>query len=202
MKARDWIVRGVALVVVLVIGVTLPPYAYAQQVGEAGIDRDLTQGPLAGLKVAVIDGDRVIQESNIGIQVQQETQMAIEGWETRVLGKQAELDTLMAQAQNQQLTLTNEAMTRVQNTIEQLQVDLQRLQDDAQRALNRLAEQAQARINERLIPAVNQLASEAGYDLILDTRMQGILYFASAIDATDRYIALVNANNSPLQQED
>ena len=92
-------------------------------------------------------------------------------------------------------------MARIQSSVEQAQVDLQRLRDDAQRALNRMAEQAQARINERLVPAVEQLAAEAGYDLILDTRMQGILYFASAIDETDRYIALVNTNNLPPQQE-
>ena len=64
-----------------------------------------------------------------------------------------------------------------------------------------MQQDAQDRINARLIPAVETLANEAGYDLILDTRMQGILYFADAIDATDRYIAIVNAaDEAPNQQ--
>ena len=52
-----------------------------------------------------------------------------------------------------------------------------------------------------MIPAVERLANDEGYDLILDTRITGILYFADAIDATDRCIALVNADNLPPQQD-
>ena len=169
MKARNWIVSGLALAIVLNVGVALPAHA------------QLAAGP----KIAVINGDRVLMESSIGLQVQQEAQTAATDWDNRVRAKQVEIDTLMAQAEQQQLTLTQEAMARIQSSVEQAQVDLQRLRDDAQRALNRMAEQAQARINERLVPAVEQLAAEAGYDLILDTRMQGILYFASAIDEVE-----------------
>ena len=185
MKSMNWIVRGLALAIVLNAGVALPAHA------------QLAAGP----KIAVINGDRVLMESSIGIQVQQETQTAATDWDNRIRAKQAEIEALLAQAEQQQLTLTQEAMARIQSNVEQSQVDLQRLQDDAQRALNRMAEQAQTRINERLVPAVEQLAAEAGYDLILDTRMQGILYFSSAIDVTDRYIDLVNANDLPPQQE-
>ncbi|SVA74799.1 uncharacterized protein METZ01_LOCUS127653 [marine metagenome] len=185
MKAMNWVLRGLALAIVLNVGVALPAYAQLAD----------------GQKIAVINGDRVLMESSIGIQVQQEAQTAANDWDNRIGAKQVEIDTLIAQAEEQRLTLTAEALARIQSNVEQSQVDLQRLQDDAQRALNRMAEQAQTRINERLIPAVEQLAAEAGYDLILDTRMQGILYFATSIDATDRYIALVNANNPPPQQE-
>ena len=185
MKAMNWVLRGIALAIVLNVGVALSAYA------QLADDR----------KIAVINGDRVLMESSIGIQVQQEAQTAATDWDNRIRAKQLEIETLIAQAEQQQLTLTEEALARIQNNVDQSQVDLQRLQDDAQRALNRMAEQAQTRINERLVPAVEQLAAEAGYDLILDTRMQGILYFATAIDVTDRYIALVNANNPPPQQE-
>ena len=203
MKARDWIVRGFAVAMVLSVGVTLP--AYAQQVAVPGQQPATpAQLPAAGqsngLKIAVINGDRVLLESSIGILVQQEAQAAAADWENRVGQKQGELDTLVAQAQEQRLTLTEEALGRMQTLIEQLQVDAQRLTDDANRALNRMAEEAQTRINNVLIPAVERLANNEGYDLILDTRITGILYFADAIDATDRYIALVNGNNPPPQQ--
>jgi len=203
MKARDWIVRGLALAMVLSAGVTLP--AYAQQAAVPGQQPAApAQLPAAaqntGLKIAVINGDRVILESRIGILVQQEAQAAAMDWDNRVGQKQGELDTLVAQAQEQRLTLTDEALGRMQTLIQQLQVDVQRLSDDANRALQRMAEEAQVRINNVLIPAVERLANDEGYDLILDTRIAGILYFADAIDATDRYIALVNADNPPPQR--
>ncbi len=203
MKARDWIVRGLALAMVLSVGVALP--AYAQQAAVPGQQpaapaQQPAAGPTTGLKIAVINGDRVLLESSIGILVQQEAQAAAIDWENRVAQKQGELDVLVAQAQEQRLTLTDVALGRMQRLIEQLDVDVQRLNDDANRALQRMAETAQIRINNVLIPAVERLANEEGYDLILDTRIAGILYFADAIDATDRYIALVNVDNPPPQQ--
>ncbi len=188
MKARDWMVRGACLAVVFSLGTALPAQAQAPAVSGA------TASPAQPLKIAVIDGERVLAESNIGAQVSQDARAAAASWDVRIGDKQTEIDTLVAQAQQQQLTLTADAMGRMQLQIEQLNVDLERLRDDAQRAMNRLGEEAQDRINAVLIPAVEQLANAEGFDLILDTRIQGILYFADAIDATDRYIAMVNGN--------
>ena len=189
MMARDRIVRGLGLAVVLSLATALPVAAQAPAaqmpaaVGQEG----------RPLKIAVIDGNRVLAESNIGAQVSQEAQAAAAQWDTRIREKQTEIDTLVAQAQEQRLTLTEDALERLQQQIEQLNVDLERLRDDAQRAMNLMGEDAQTRINDVLIPAVERLATSEGFDLILDTRIQGILFFADAIDATDRYIALVNA---------
>ncbi len=188
MKARDWMVRGACLAVVFSLGTALPAQAQAPAVSGA------TASPAQPLKIAVIDGERVLVESNIGAQVSQDARAAAASWDVRIGDKQTEIDTLVAQAQQQQLTLTADAMGRMQQQIEQLNVDLERLRDDAQRAMNRLGAEAQDRINAVLIPAVEQLANAEGFDLILDTRIQGILYFADAIDATDRYIAMVNGN--------
>jgi len=181
MKASNWIVRGGAAVA-LTLALALPAAAQTPTAPDG-----------QPLKVAVINGDRVLAESNIGTQVQGEAQSQAAEWDTRVRAKQTEIDTLVAQAQEQRLTLTEEALGRIQQQIEQLNVELNRLRDDAQRAIQRMAGTAQERINAVLIPAVEQLAEAEGYDLILDTRIQGILYFADAIDATDRFITMVNA---------
>lgn len=191
MKATYWILRGAGLAIVLNLGLALP--AVAQ-------DPVATSPDGRPLKIAVINGDRVIAESNIGAQVQQEAQAEATGWQTRIRDKQAEIDAKVAQAQEQRLTLTDEALARIQSEIDQLNVDLQRLQDDAQRVMNRIAGEAQERINAVLIPAVEQLATAEGYDLILDTRLEGILYFANVIDVTDEFIAMVNAQ-TPAPQE-
>lgn len=193
MKVQNWILRAACLAPLVSLGLALP--AAAQTTPAAA--------PQRALKIAVINGDRALAESNIGSQVQQEAQAAQTQWETRIRDKQAELDGLMAQAQEQRLTLTEEALARIQQQIDQLNVDLQRLRDDYQRAMTRFGDEAQNRINAVLIPAVQQLAVQEGYDLILDTRMQGILYFADVIDATDEFITMVNAQSpqGDVQQE-
>jgi len=184
MKATYWIMRGACLAIILNLGLALPALAPMPVA---------TNQDGRPLKIAVINGDRALAESNIGTQVSQEGQAFATDWETRIRDKQAEIDTLVARAQEQRLTLTDEALARIQTDIEQLNVELQRLRDDYQRALNRFGAQAQERINAVLIPAVEQLATAEGYDLILDTRIEGILYFADVIDATDQFITMVNA---------
>jgi outer membrane protein len=191
MKAKNRIACAAALAVA--VGLIAPPAATAQT--PAGPQQS------GGLKIAVINGDRVLAESTIGQQVATESQAAMAEWNTRIQAKQAEIDTLVQQAQTQQLTLTQEALARIQAQVEQLNVELQRLRDDAQRAFNQLGADAQIRINEVLIPAVEQLANQEGYDLILDTRVDGILYFADAIDATDQFLVLVNAGSGSPQQQ-
>ena len=129
MMARDRFVRRLGLAAVLSLLVALP--AVAQTPAAAGQEN-------RPLKIGVINGERVLAESNIGAQVSQEAQAAATEWDTRISAKQSEIDTLVAQAQEQRLTLTDEALARMQQQIEQLNVDLTRLRDDAQRAMNRL----------------------------------------------------------------
>ena len=194
MQAKNRIACGVAFA--LAFGLAVAPAAGAQEAPTQIPAGPQQTGPL---KIAVINGERVLAESTIGQTVATESQAAMAEWNTRIQAKQAEIDTLVQQAQTQQLTLTQEALARIQTTVEQLNVDLTRLRDDAQRAFNQLGADAQVRINAILIPAVEALANQEGYDLILDTRVDGILYFADAIDATDQFLVLVNAGSGSQQ---
>ena len=193
MKSFHWIARGVLFATVLGVGA---PALAAQ---DAAAPATQAAAQVRPLKIAVINGIRVLAESNVGKAVQAEGEAANRDWESRVRAKQTELDTLVRQVQEQRLTLTEDALARMNAQAEQLQVDLTRTRDDAQRAMNRFTMEAQNRINAQLIPAVERLAAEEGYDLILDTRLEGILYFADAIDATDRFIQMVNAQGGGQQ---
>ena len=194
MKRKNWIMCGWALLaafVLVAVSTVNAQQARAQPTGATPVQLPAAdEGPL---KVAVINGEQVLAESNIGRQVQAEAEAAAVDWQSRLTAKQVEIDALVTQGQEQRLTLNQQALDRLQGQIDQLQLDLQRLVQDRERILLRLAEQAQLRINQVLIPAVERLAQENGYDLILDTRIQGILYFANRVDVTAHYIELVNA---------
>ena len=194
MKRKNWIASGWALLaafVLVAVSTVNAQQARAQPTGATPAQLPAAdEGPL---KVAVINGDQVLAESNIGRQVQAEAEAAAADWQSRLTAKQVEIDALVTQGQEQRLTLNQQALDRLQGQIDQLQLDLQRLVQDRERILLRLAEQAQLRINQVLIPAVERLAQENGYDLIMDTRIQGILYFANRVDVTAHYIELVNA---------
>lgn len=152
--------------------------------------------------VVVINGDRVLEGSNIGRQARERLEAAAAVWEERVDAVNAELSTLTRQRQDQALSLNEAALLRLNQDIEERQVQLQRLNDDARRELARLEQQVTVDVNTRLGPLIDQFASERNLDLILDSaRMQGLLYFKSSRDLTDDFLALVNSvTAAPLQQ--
>lgn len=188
MHRRLWLslVLSVALVVVA-LPATAVTQAPAQDSTEAAGAQNTT------LRIAVIDGARVIAESTIGQDAQQRVQQLRDELEAQIQAKREEVDALVRQAQEQALTLNEEAMARLQEQIEQGQVDLQRMQEDSNRQLQRALQQAQQDINTELVPAVERLAQQQGYDLIIDANnAPGLLYFSNTIDVTDQFIQMVD----------
>ncbi len=184
MKLKTWIALALPLVIVATLALALP--LGAQQASMP--------------KIAVINGDRVIEESNIGRTVSEQAQSRADEWTTRIEAKQTELNDLARQRQEQALTLNEEALIRLDADIEQRNVELNRLRDDANRDLQALSAQYQGQINAALVPAVERMAAAGGYDLILDTRVQGLLYFSATLDVTDEFITMVNEGAAGGQQ--
>lgn len=147
-------------------------------------------------RIVVIDGDRVTTETAIGQQVRNRLQASAQQWQDRITTLQTEFQTQQQEAQAQQLTLSADALAQLQARLEEKQVELQRAQDDARRALDRLQAEGIEEVNQVLVPALETMAAENGYDLVLDSRMTqtgGLLYFSQAIDVTDAFIERVNA---------
>ncbi len=152
--------------------------------------------------IAIINGDRVLEGSNIGRQARERLEAAAAVWEERVSAVNGELSTLTRQRQDQAMALNEAAMMRLNQDIEERQVQLQRLNDDARRELTRLEQQVTVDVNTRLGPLIEQFAKQRNLDLILDSaRMQGMLYFKNSRDLTDDFLALVNSvTPAPSQQ--
>ena len=157
-----------------------------------------------GVRVALIDGDRVTTETEIGRRVRQSFEEAANDWQGRITAAQTELQTLIQNRQQQQLTLSADALAQLDAQIEEKQVALQRLQDDARRALERMHAKGTEEVNAVLIPALEAMAAEQGYDLVFDSRMTqtgSLLYFSKTLDVTDAFIERVNSTAGQTPQQ-
>jgi Skp family chaperone for outer membrane proteins len=147
-------------------------------------------------KIVVVDGDRVTSETQIGIETRARVTAAGNDWQARLQAGQEELQTLAQNRQTQALTLSRPALAQLDRDIEEKQVALQRMNDDAQRQMERLQVESQQSLNDVLIPALEEMAGDAGYDFVFDSRMiqtGTMLYFANRLDVTDEYVARVDA---------
>ncbi len=180
MKLRNVVLQVLMLTVAVMLG--------------SALTLDAQNAPIG--KIVVVDGDRVTTETEIGQQTRSRVSAAANDWQSRLQAGQAELQTLGQNRQTQALTLSQEALSQLDRDIEEKQVALQRMQDDARRQMERLQMESQQEINEVLIPVLEQMAADTGYDFVFDARMiqtGTMLFFANRLDVTDEYIARVNA---------
>lgn len=180
MKLRNVVLQVLMLTVAVMLGSALTLDAQSTPPG----------------RIVVVDGERVTTETAIGKQTRDRVTAAANDWQDRLEAGQAELQTLGQNRQTQALTLSQAALQQLDRDIEEKQVALQRLQDDARRQMERLQMESQQEINEVLIPVLEEMAADAGYDFVFDSRMiqtGTMLYFANRLDVTDEYIAWVDA---------
>jgi Skp family chaperone for outer membrane proteins len=180
MKVRNIVLQVAMLTLAVMLGSALSLDAQDAAVG----------------RIVVVDGERVTTETQIGQQTRARVTAAATDWQSRLQAGQAELQTLAQNRQTQALTLSQDALSQLDRDIEEKQVALQRMQDDAQRQMERLQVESQGRINEVLIPVLEQMSADQGYDFVFDSRMiqtGTMLYFSNRLDVTDDYIARVNA---------
>ena len=150
--------------------------------------------PQQGSTVAVVDNDRVFDESIPGQEAAAQIQGSISEWRQRIAGLDEELNGMIANRAEQVATLDAEALEVLDVQIEQQRVDLQRLQTDAQREVDRFRDQVLVELEQTLAPLVGELAREHGYDIILNTQTPGLLYHSDAIDITDLLIGKANTD--------
>lgn len=153
----------------------------------------LVPGQAAPAGIAVIDNDRVFQESVPGQATADRIQAELTRWQQQIDTAEGELTELQTRQQNQVGTMTPEAAQQLALEIEQKTVEVQRLRDDAQRQLARVRDEALADLGEQLTPAVEQLREQEGYAAVFNTQTAGLIDYDPAVDITDRLIALLGA---------
>lgn len=141
-------------------------------------------------KIGVINNDRLLQESAPGQAAAARLEGVVNEWQNRIQALEADLGQLSTTRNQQATTLSAQALADLDRQIEQKNIELQRMRDDAQREFNRIQPQVIAELEQALMPLVEQLAREQGYDFLFNTQTPGLLYYSEALDVTDALIAL------------
>jgi outer membrane protein len=146
----------------------------------------------AQTKVAVIDVQRVVTESDPGKEslVRLRTLQEEKIEEGRNL--QQELETLRDQFNKQRFTLSDEKLEEMSSEIEDRTIAMQRFEDDAKRSLEEARRTALGRLEEQIMPIINEIGQERGLTLIFNKFQSGLVYADEAVDITDDVIRRFN----------
>ena len=146
----------------------------------------------AQAKVAVIDVQRVVTESDPGKEALQNLKELSDRKVQEGQGIQQELADLREQFNKQRFTLSEDKLEEMTKQIEDRQIALQRFEDDAQRELNEARRRALGALEQRIMPVIDAVGKEQGLTLIFNKFQSGLVYADEAVDITDEVIRRFN----------
>ena len=144
-------------------------------------------------KIAVIEVQRIIQESAIGKESLARVQKLQQTKQEDLAKRQKDLRDLEQKIQEQGKSLSEEAMEKLQKDYQAKALDLKRFQDDAQRELEEAQRKELAELEKRIMPVIDVVSKEQGYSLVFNKFQSGLLFAETGADLTDVVITKFNS---------
>ena len=143
-------------------------------------------------KLAVIDIQRVVTESDPGKEVMQKLKALTDAKAQEGQALQQNLATLQDQFSKQRFTVSEARQAEMSKQIEDMQISIRRFQDDAQREVTEAQRRELGGLEERILPIINQLGQEQDLTMIFNKFQSGLVYAADSVDLTDEVIRRFN----------
>jgi len=144
-----------------------------------------------GTRVAVIDLQRIVQESLVGQRLQKEIQAFQEKQQQELRKKEAEIRQLNQKLQEQAAVLAPDALRDLQTKLRGKQREIDRFREDAVAELQEKIEDAQAQLENQVRPVIAEVAREKGFDIVLNPA--AVVFASRTVDITDDVIKRFNA---------
>lgn len=150
-------------------------------------------GAQAGLKIAVIDVQRILEDSVQGKAIIANLQQLRAQKAEELEKKNQELVDMRKRYDETRLTLADDKIAEMEKEIEDLAIALRRAQDDAQRELQKKQQEEFGQIEKQIMPIINAVGQEFGYSLIFNKFQSGLVFADESIDVTNLVIERFNA---------
>lgn len=138
-------------------------------------------------KVAIFSMGSAMEKSMEGKQAIAEFQAKLVAKQNELQKKNADLEELKKQLQNQGPNMNDDARATLTKKIDTGTTELQRSQEDAQKEFSALQNDIYQRLGGKMMSIVEKYAKEHEIALVVDPSMQNsqVLYFDPSIDITD-----------------
>lgn len=151
------------------------------------------QAPAAGPKIAVINTELILLNSQAGKAALGELKKRQEAKEAEGLAKNQELKDLQQRLSEGRLSLSDDRLAALEKEIEDKLISLRRFQDDANRELGKKRDELLAQIDGKVMPVINQIGQEMGFTLIFRKFESGLIYADASVDITPLVIQRMDA---------
>ena len=158
-------------------------------------------GVLAGagfaqVKVGIVNSQDVLEKSSEGKKIIARLTESDKQNSATIAKLDDEIRTLQTKLNTQRITMTDEAVMSMSAELDRKNTDRKRKAEDAYSSINELQQRLFKRLQDELIPLVEQLGKEKGMDVIFDLAKSGAVYWSPAIDYTVEVIKRYDASKA------
>ncbi len=152
------------------------------------------------IKIGVVNSQEVLEKSAEGIRVLAQLQDKDKRNQAELSRRDQEIQGLQTRLNTQRLTLTPEALRNLTTDLQRKQTERNRFYEDAGQEMNELADRLFQRIQNELLPIIEQMGKENGLDVIFDLGKSGAIYFSPSVDITADVILRYDASKAPTKK--
>ena len=147
----------------------------------------------ADTKIAVIDLRRAVADTEDGLRVRAELQQLFDNRQSELEDRQKALMAAMNELDKLQKSgkASDDELRKKYGEARKMEYELQALEVNTQREMQQKEHELMLPIIKQMLALVRRLASQNGYDMVLNKEM--VPYFRSDLDITDRIIQMYNS---------
>ena len=147
-------------------------------------------------KIGVVNSQQVLESSVEGKKVITQLEAKDKSYQEELARRDEDIRKLQTKLNTQRLTLTPEALTSISLDIERKQTDRKRYAEDSYRDMQELTQRLFQKIQNELLPIIQEVGKEQGLDIIFDLGKSGAIYWNPAIDVTQEVIKRYDASKA------
>ncbi len=148
--------------------------------------------PAAGIKIGVINVERLIQESALGKEAFNRVKKLNDAKKEEGEKLSKELREMEQKLADQGSAMADDKRDALQKGYQEKAIAFKRFQDDANRDLEAAQKKELSELERRVFPIINQVGKEKGFTLILNKFQSGLVFVDDSVDITDEVLKVFN----------
>lgn len=146
-------------------------------------------GALAEDQVAIVDVQRVVNNSIAGKAAKSNLESQINKAKLKLAGLKNEFEKQKAELEKQSTILSGTALDQRREALAKKQVDFQRAYQDMQQELAKANDKEIGKVIKQVNEVVKELADKRGYAFVFEKDRQSILFASNRIDITEEVVS-------------
>jgi outer membrane protein len=145
------------------------------------------------MKIGILEVQRIVADSAVGKESLARVQRVQVQKQEELTKRQNDLRDLEKKIQEQNKSLSEEALDKLQKDYQAKALEFKRTQDDAQRELEELQKKELTELEKKVMPVIDAVAKENGYHLVFNKFQSGLLFADPSTDLTELVITKFNS---------